>query len=91
MTTTTLMTWVRTRRRAPGEDTEAPFPRRVLGPWHAEHEHGQTWCGRRPGRLVGSERQQQPLTYPPTAPEGQVCAECRTALAGDRPRSYRRR
>ena len=51
-----MLVWVRTNRRAPGEDRDALNPARVPGPWHVIHRHGLTWCGKRPLRLVASQR-----------------------------------
>lgn len=79
------MTWVRTMRRAPGSDPDALGAERIHGPWHEERDHGLTWCGRRAGRLVASDRRG---TEPPA--EERRCLECAGAKAAGRPLPYRR-
>lgn len=76
--------WVRTRRLAPGEDYLDYDAKRVPGPWHTEHQGGQTWCGKRPGRLVSSEHR----TEEPPADERR-CEVCERAKREGRARARR--
>lgn len=86
---------VRTFRRDPGSALRSP------GPWHVLPEskfEDQTWCGKRPGRLISSQHDRVDAPLPvgtsladtPGLPEGRYCRDCQTALRADRPRPYRR-
>lgn len=75
---TALRTWVRARRRSPGEDVKVP------GPWHAIYEWDQTWCGRRL-RVLTQDRVTEVVRVEPT------CTECLRAIDAGRPRAWRRR
>ncbi|HXJ65146.1 MAG TPA: hypothetical protein VNN79_15435 [Actinomycetota bacterium] len=71
-------------------------PERTPGPWHVLEGYGQTWCGKRPGRQVGSQHRQVEgeleggLAGNPDLPVGPYCRPCQAAIRADRPRPFRR-
>lgn len=89
---TTVLRFVRTYRRDPGSAAS-----RTPGPWHIDNDHDQTWCGKRPGRMLSSQHARVEVDGPVRSiaglegvPVGRYCRPCQHALRPDQPRAYGR-